>query len=381
MGRYCRAMRRIALLGSTGSIGTQTLDVCQRLGDQVRVVALSANTDGNKLREQAVKFGVKNLALMDETAAREHEIPGGMQAMIDLVTADEIDTVLVAVAGVIGLLPTMAAIQAGKTIALASKEVLVSAGEIVMPACAASGSAMVPIDSEHSAIFQCVQGMEPGHIAELLITGSGGPFRGRSKSELQSVTKDQALKHPTWIMGGKITIDSATLMNKGLEVIEARWLFGVDLDNVSVVIHPQSIIHSFVRTVDGSVLAQIGLPDMRLPIQYALTYPDRIDTGLPAWKPEPGVDLTFEEPDHESFPCIGLAREAARIGKTMPCVMNAANEEVVNAFLRGECGFLDIPRVIEQTMQRHTAADVDLDTLVEVDGEARLMAAELIGTT
>lgn len=371
-------MRRIALLGSTGSIGTQTLDVCERLGDQVRVVALSANRDGAKLREQATKFGVSSLALMDEDAAGEHGVPGGMQAMIDLVTADEVDTVVVAVAGVIGLLPTMAAIHAGKNIALASKEVLVAAGEIVMPACEQSGSAMVPIDSEHSAIFQCVQGVRPQEIAQLIITGSGGPFRGRSREELAAVTREQALKHPTWSMGGKITIDSATLMNKGLEVIEARWLFGVPLEAVEVVIHPQSIIHSFVRTVDGSVLAQIGLPDMRLPIQYALTYPDRVDTDLPTWEPQPGHDLTFDEPDHQAFPCIGLARESARIGKTMPCTMNAANEEAVNAFLRGECGFLDIPRVIEQTMARHVPLEVDLDTLVEVDGEARLVASELI---
>ncbi len=365
-------MKRIAILGSTGSIGTQTLDIIERHPDRLEVVALAAARNGWQLIDQGRRFGVDRIVLFDESAAKEFSLPGGMNALCDLVTADQVDLVVVAVAGVIGLLPTLAAIDAGKQIALASKEVLVAAGEIVMPRVRERGTVLTPIDSEHSALFQCLQGYRHDQIEQLILTASGGPFRGRTRNALGAITVEQALAHPTWRMGGKITIDSATLMNKGLETIEAKWLFDVEIDQVDVVVHPQSIVHSFAKFKDGSVLGQLGWPDMRLPIQYALLYPERRRNDLKPWSPLDTPHLSFEPVDHETFPCIALAQQSARFGGTMPSVMNAANEEAANAFLRGEIGFLDIPEVVRRTMEAHySPTQVDLDAILEADRWAR----------
>ncbi len=364
-------MKRIAVLGSTGSIGEQTLDVAQRHPDRLQVVGLAAHHNGARLQAQAAATGAKKLALMDEGAAQEAGVPGGMQAVLDVATDPSVDLVVVAVAGVIGLEPTVAAIRAGKQIALASKEVLVAAGEIVMPLARAHGTLLTPIDSEHSALFQCLDGRDPATLGRLILTASGGPFRGKTRSDLADVTAERALAHPTWRMGGKITVDSATLMNKGLEVVEARWLFDVPIDRVDVVVHPQSIVHSLVELTDGSVLAQLGWPDMRLPIQFALLYPDRPASGLTRWSPLASPHLTFEAPDVETFRCLALARESVRRGGTFPCALNAANEEAANAFLQGECGFLQIADVVEEVLDAHQPGEVSLESLLAVDSWAR----------
>ncbi|MBI5706488.1 MAG: 1-deoxy-D-xylulose-5-phosphate reductoisomerase [Armatimonadetes bacterium] len=380
-------MKRVVVLGSTGSIGTQTLDVISQHPERLKVVGLAARSNEAKLREQAERFGVRRLALFEGTVGRRDggttdreprtarpctgDIPRGMSALVDLATLPEADIVVVSVAGVIGLEPTIAAIHAGKQIALASKEVLVAAGEIVMPLVREKGVAMTPIDSEHSAIFQCLQGYRSDQIQELILTASGGPFRGKKTSELTRITAKEALNHPTWSMGGKITIDSATLMNKGLETIEAHWLFGTSIDRVKVVIHPQSIVHSLVKFTDGSVLGQLGWPNMRLPIQYALLWPERPENSLPPWSPLDSPNLTFEPVDHETFPSIGLAIQAARAGGTMPCVMNAANEEAANAFLREEIGFLQIAESVQLVMERHSALPVSLESILRADAWAR----------
>ncbi len=363
-------MKRIALLGSTGSIGTQTLDVIAQFPDDLKVVALAAGRNEELLQEQAARFNVTNTAVYERD---------GMSAIIDLVTAQDVDVVVVSVAGVIGLLPTMKAIEAGKDIALASKEVLVAAGEVVMPLLSKHAVTMTPIDSEHSAIFQCLQGYRPDQIEKLILTASGGPFRGRK--DLAAVTVQQALNHPTWSMGGKITIDSATLMNKGLEMIEAKWLFGVEIDQVEVIVHPQSIVHSFVKFKDGSVLGQCGWPDMRLPIAYALLYPERKPNGLKPWDPTDTPNLTFERVDEETFTSLSLARAAAKAGGTMPCAMNAANEEAANAFLRGEVKFLQIFEIVEQSMQSHTTQSATLDNLLATDAETRAFVRRSIDRT
>ncbi|MEQ1822765.1 MAG: 1-deoxy-D-xylulose-5-phosphate reductoisomerase [Fimbriimonadaceae bacterium] len=365
-------MKRVCILGSTGSIGTQTLDVIARLPEHLKVVSLAAASNGWKLREQAQAFGVSKLALFDEAAAKEFDLPAGIDAMCDLATADNVDIVVISVAGVVGLLPTLAAIRAKKHIALASKEVLVAAGEIVMPALKEHGVTMTPIDSEHSAVFQCMQGYRTDQIGELILTASGGPFRGRSRSDLAHITVQEALNHPTWKMGGKITIDSATLMNKGLETIEAKWLFDVPIEHVEVVVHPQSVVHSIVKFKDGSALGQMGWPDMRLPIQYALLYPERLDAQLRPWNPVDTPNLSFEPVDHGTFPALRLAREAARIGGTMPCVMNAANEATVARFLAGEIGFLQITELVAEKMAQHVAQPATFESLVEADKWARL---------
>lgn len=354
-------MKRVVVLGSTGSIGTQTLDVMAQHSDRLQVVGLAANRNESKLREQAAQFGVTKTAL-----ARD-----GMEGLLELATLPEADIVVVSVAGVIGLLPTLEAIKAGKQIALASKEVLVAAGEIVMPLLAQHGVTMTPIDSEHSAIFQCLQGYRPDQISKLILTASGGPFRGKRRADLKAVTPEEALNHPTWRMGGKITVDSATLMNKGLEAIEARWLFAVQPSQVEVVLHPQSVIHSMVEMRDGSVLGQLGWPDMRLPISYALLYPERLPNTLPAWHPLETPNLTFEAVDHETFPSIRLAQKAALIGGTMPCAMNAANEEAANAFLDGKIQFLQIPEIVEEVMDRHRSGPIDLESVLQTDAQTR----------
>jgi 1-deoxy-D-xylulose-5-phosphate reductoisomerase len=355
-------LKRIALLGSTGSIGTQTLDIISQFPDDLRVVALAAGRNEALVAEQASRFNVKRTAIYERD---------GMNALIDLVTGDEVDCVVVSVAGVIGLLPTIRAIQAKKQIALASKEVLVAAGEVVMPLVKKHGVTLTPIDSEHSAIFQCLQGYRSDQVEKLILTASGGPFRGGTREELAKVTTEQALNHPTWRMGGKITIDSATLMNKALEMIEAKWLFGVDIDQVEVVVHPQSIVHSFVKFNDGSVLGQCGWPDMRLPIAYALLYPERKKNAMKPWNPADTPNLTFEQVDEDTFPSLQLAREAARAKGTMPCALNAANEEAANAFLRGEVKFLQIWEMIESAMAIHRPQEATLDNLLATDAETR----------
>jgi 1-deoxy-D-xylulose-5-phosphate reductoisomerase len=375
---YNRLVIRIAILGSTGSIGEQTLDVARQHPDRLRVVALAAHSSAQTLQQQAREFGVEALALYSPVAAHGTALPSGMEALEAVATHPDADVVVVSVAGVIGLLPTIAAIRAGKRIALASKEVLVAAGSVVMPLVAEHGVTMVPIDSEHSALFQCLQGSAPGDIDSLILTASGGPFRGRTADQLREVTYEDALNHPTWRMGGKITIDSATLMNKGLEMIEAQWLFGAPIDRVEVVVHPQSIVHSLVRFRDGSVLAQLGWPNMRLPIQYALFYPERVENPLRRWNPVDTPALSFERADEHTFRSLALARDAARIGGTMPSALNAANEEAANGFLRGEIGFLRIPEIVEEVMQRHAVVGATLETILATDRVAREHARALM---
>lgn len=371
-------MQRVVILGSTGSIGTQTLDVIRQHPADLQVVGLTAHANGDQLKAQASEFGCANIALCDPEAAQRHGVNGGIDALCDLVIRDDVDTVVVSVAGVIGLKPTLAAIRAGKMIALASKEVLVAAGEIVMPLVREMGVTMTPIDSEHSAIYQCLQGHQLEQIDQLILTASGGPFRGWSRADLEKVTVEQALNHPTWAMGGKITIDSATLMNKGLEMIEAHWLFGVPMDRVHVTVHPQSIIHSMVKFTDGSVLGQMGWPNMRLPIQYALLGPERPESGLRDWLPHQSGTLSFEEPDTTVFRMLDLARLADQRGGTAPCAMNAANEEAANAFLRGEIPFLGIERAVEAVLESHAPGAVNLESLLAVDAESRERAREIM---
>lgn len=370
-------MKRVVVLGSTGSIGTQTLDVISQFPDRLQVIGLAAGRNEAALRTQAAQFGVSRLALFEG----QSDIPTGMNAIVDLATLAEADLIVVAVAGVIGLAPTFAAIEAGKDIALASKEVLVAAGELVMPKVREKGVSLTPIDSEHSAIFQCLQGYRPEQVDRLILTASGGPFRGKLRSDLSAITVEQALNHPTWRMGGKITIDSATLMNKGLEMIEARWLFGVEMSQVDVVVHPQSVVHSMVKLRDGSVLGQLGWPDMRLPIAYALLYPDRLPNTLRPWNPVETPCLTFEPVDEETFGAIQLARRAAEVGGTMPCAFNSANEEATNAFLRGELGFLEITEYVESAMAQHQVSAASLDSIYAADQEARRLIRARLSQT
>ena len=369
-------MKRVVVLGSTGSIGTQTLDVISKLSNDLKVVALAANRNATLLAQQAKQFGVSNLALYEDVPGSG--IPSGMDAIVRLATLSEADIVVISVAGVIGLLPTIAAIEAGKNVALASKEVLVAAGEFIMPMVKKHGVTMTPIDSEHSALFQCMQGYRADQVESLIITASGGPVRGKKLADLTEITVEQAMNHPTWRMGGKITIDSATLMNKGLEAIEARWLFGVEIDQVQVVVHPQSVVHSMVKFKDSSVLGQLGWPNMRLPIAYALMYPDRIENGLPTWNPVDTPNLTFESVDEETFTCLGLARESAKLGGTMPCAMNAANEVAANAFINGGLRFLQIPEVIKRTMSEHSPLAATLDNVLTTDAQVRSFTRKLI---
>jgi len=341
--------KRIVILGATGSIGTQTLDVVRRLPDRFQVIGLSAFRNEALLREQAREFGV-----------REDGLEWGAKAdLVRLATLPDADTVVVSVVGAVGLAATLAALEAGKDVALATKEVLVAAGELVTAAARKSGRRILPIDSEHSAIFQCLQGQKPEQVERLWLTASGGPFREWDEERMGRATVDEALHHPTYpAMGRKITIDSATLMNKALEMIEACWLFDVPIDRVGVVIHPQSVIHSLVELCDGSTLAQMGLPDMRVPIEYALLYPDRADLGIKRFDiREQQVPLTFAAPDEARFPSLGLARRAARAGGTLPAVMNAANEAAVGFFLEGRITFPAITSLTERVMDAHRVTD------------------------
>lgn len=378
-------MIRVAVLGSTGSIGRQALEVASRFPDRVRIVALAANRSADALAEQARAFGVKALAVADARAAQRvrDALPGtavaaGPDGVADLATREDVDLVLNALVGAAGLRATVQALQAGKRLALANKESLVVGGDLIMPLVKSHG-ALLPVDSEHSAIFQCLEGERQDRIARVWLTASGGPFRGMRRSELDRVTVEQALAHPRWSMGPKITVDSATLMNKGLEAIEAHHLFGVPYRAIQVVIHPQSCVHSMVEFVDGSVKAHLGATDMRIPIQYALSYPDRWDAPVAPVDFAALGRLDFEEPDHETFPCLGLALEAGRAGGTMPAVMNAANEAAVAGFLDGRIGFNDIPRVVEGVMSRHRAAPVcSLEQIEEVDAWARQEAEGIL---
>lgn len=378
---------RISLLGSTGSIGTQVLDVVRRLGNaRVEVVGLGAQRNADLLTEQALEFKPAAVCIGDEslrdkvasalagTSTRVLSGPGGFD---ELAVLDESDRIVVSVAGTPGLSPTLRAIEAGKDVAIASKEVLVAAGHLVMEAARRRNVQLLPIDSEHSAIFQCLNGEDRGSIEKIYLTASGGAFRDTPKSGLVTMTAEQALAHPTWKMGRKVTVDSATLMNKGLEIIEAKWLFGVEADKIQVLIHPQSIVHSMVRFCDGSIIAQLGLPDMRLPIQYALLYPERVDSDLPRLDMLELSSLSFDKPDMEKFECLGLAMEAARVGGTLAVVMNAADEVAVDLFLKGRIGFLDIPRLVGQVMAGHNSKpEPSLDEIYVVDAEARKIAAE-----
>lgn len=379
--------KSIAILGSTGSIGKQALEVIAAHPDVFEVEVLTAQSNAQLLQEQALQFKPNVVVIGEEAhlhdlkeALLPHNIKvyAGQQALCDVVQMDTVDLVLTALVGYAGLLPTIRAIEAGKTIALANKETLVVAGELVTRIAREKGVNIYPIDSEHSAIFQCLVGEFHNPVEKIILTASGGPFRGRKRQELQNVTRAQALKHPNWNMGAKITIDSASLMNKGLEVIEARWLFGLTPDQVEVVVHPQSIIHSMVQFQDGSIKAQMGLPDMRLPIQFALTYPQRLPANFPRFSFTQYPSLTFEPPDTETFRNLALAFEALRRGGNMPCVLNAANEVAVAQFLNEKIGFLEIAEVVERCLDRISyIRHPELDDYVETDKETRKLALEL----
>jgi len=379
-------MRRVIILGSTGSIGEQALDVVERSGD-LQVVGLAALTDFARVVEQAGKFGVERIALADESAAAraaeawtDGTILAGASGLVELIVETDCDLVLNAVVGSAGLGPTVAALGEGIDLALANKESLVVGGELVTTLAEATGAQIIPVDSEHSALYQLVGAEQrPGTVDKLVLTASGGPFRGRSREDLKNVTREQALKHPTWDMGGKITIDSATLMNKGLEVIEAHHLFGLPYEQIDVVVHPQSIIHSLIQLNDGASLAHLGYPDMRVPISYALHYPERADVPVKPLDLAELGQLTFEAPDEDAFSCLRLAREAGKQGGTAPCVLNAANEIAVQAFLDGELSFNGIADVIAQALEAIPARPVGhFSDLYKADAAAREQAAELI---
>jgi 1-deoxy-D-xylulose-5-phosphate reductoisomerase len=372
-------VRRIVIVGSTGSIGRQALDVLERAPD-LEVVGIAAATSWEQLLDQARTLAVGRVALSDsDSAARaserwtDGEVLSGPAGLVELITESSPDLVLNALVGSAGLGPTVATLGEGIDLALANKESLVVGGELVTALAEATGAQIIPVDSEHSALHQLISGERPGSVERLVLTASGGPFRGRV--DLDDVTREEALAHPTWDMGGKITIDSATLMNKGLEVIEAHHLFGVPYDRIDVVVHPQSIVHALVNLNDGASLAHLGYPDMRVPISYALNHPERADVPVETLDLTAVGSLNFEEPDLDAFPCLRLAREAARDGGTAPCVMNAANEIAVHAFLRGELPFTGIPRIIESTLDGLPTRPVrQFSDLYEADAEARAIA-------
>lgn len=369
-------MKKIGILGSTGSIGTQTLDIVRKEKD-LKVVAMAAGSNVKLMEQQVREFQPRLVAMWSEEAAADLrtrlgdmpvKVVCGMEGLLEVSTAEEMEVLVTGIVGMIGIKPTIAAIEQGKTIALANKETLVTAGHIIMSLAAAKGVSILPVDSEHSAIFQSLNGERKERVSRILLTASGGPFRGKTRQELESMTVEDALKHPNWSMGKKVTIDSASLCNKGLEVMEAKWLFDVELDQIQVLVHPQSIVHSGVEYVDGGIMAQLGVPDMKLPIQYALFYPDRrpMDTGR--------VDffrlkqLTFEEPDTETFRGLALAYQAARQGGSMPTVFNAANEKAVALFLQKKIRFLQIPELIEESMEAHKViANPTVDQILETE--------------
>lgn len=380
-------MKNLAILGSTGSIGTQTLDVVRDLPEMFRVAVLAANTGDKKLEAQIDEFRPELAVLADEAAAARlkarykgtTKILGGEDGLVAAAVFPAVDMVVTSLMGFAGLAPTLAAIRAGKNIALANKETLVAAGELVRREASAHGAAILPVDSEHSALFQCLQGEKREAVESLILTASGGPFRGRRKEALAGVSIGDCLKHPTWSMGRKITVDSATLVNKGLEVIEAHWLYDMPYDKIKVVVHPQSIVHSMVAFQDGAVMAQLGVPDMRLPIQYALMYPERMASTLARLDFARLGTLTFEEPDTKTFRGLAIAIEAGRAGGTAPCVMNAANEIAVAAFLDGSIRFLDIYDIIEQTLSARSVRPAEsFEILREEDAWARAYAVRLL---
>lgn len=380
-------MKTIVVLGSTGSIGTQTLEVVEELGN-IRVAAISGNQNIDLLEKQARKFRPELVAVMDGKKAEllksrladtNIRVCAGMEGLKAAATLDGVQTVVTSVVGNVGLEPTFAAIAAGKDIALANKETLVSAGQLVMDHVRRYGVSIYPVDSEHSAIFQSLQGNEGNAVRRILLTASGGPFRGKKRKELQTITAKDALRHPNWSMGRKITIDSATLMNKGLEVMEAKWLFDVETEQIEVLVHPQSIIHSAVEYEDGAVIAQMGEPDMRVPIQYALTYPRRLKNSFPKIDFFARNTLTFEKPDRETFRCLALAYQALETGGTLPAVLNGANEVAVARFLEGEISFLQIPLLIENVMDAYTVKyEYTLEDLLEADAWARACASKFV---
>ena len=380
--------KHVAILGSTGSIGTQALEVIKSHPDRFEVEVLTAQNNADLLIAQALEFNPNCVVIVNEAlyskvkealAHTDIKVYTGEKALSQVVEMDSIDVVLTALVGYSGLLPTINAINASKQIALTNKETLVVAGELVTALAKEKGVNIYPVDSEHSAIFQCLVGEFHNPIEKIILTASGGPFRGKDRSFLESVTKEQALKHPNWDMGAKITIDSASLMNKGLEVIEAKWLFGLKRDQIEVVVHPQSIIHSLIQFEDGSIKAQLGLPDMRLPIQFALSYPDRLKADFPRFDFVKYPNLTFEQPDIETFRNLRLAYEAMDKGGNAPCILNAANEVVVAAFLRDEVGFLEMSDLIAETLDKSTFIhQPSLEDYIESDKMSRIITQELI---
>jgi 1-deoxy-D-xylulose-5-phosphate reductoisomerase len=384
-------VKAITLLGSTGSIGTQTLDIVEHNPDKFRLVGLAAGSNVEMLAQQVRQFRPEIVAIGNESKLPELKaalanldyqpiVVGGAQGTIEVAAYGDAQSVVTGIVGCAGLLPTIAAIKAGKDIALANKETLIAGGPVVLPLVEKHGVKLLPADSEHSAIFQCLQGVPAGGLRRIILTASGGAFRDLPIEKLASVKVADALKHPNWTMGQKITIDSATLMNKGLEVIEAHYLFGVDYDRIDIVIHPQSIIHSAIEVQDTSVLAQLGWPDMRLPLLYALSWPDRIYTNWEKFDFVKAGDLTFREPDHQKYPCMQLAYAAGRMGGSMPAVLNAANEQAVALFLAEKITFLDIPQVIEQVCDKHRVdftLTPSLDDILAADLWARQMVLEI----
>jgi len=380
--------KKIAILGSTGSIGVQALEVIAKHPEKLQAEVLTARHNAALLIEQALAFNPNAVVIADDSlyeqvkralASTNVKVYAGENALSSVLQMDSIDIVLTALVGYSGLKPTISAIQAGKEIALANKETLVVAGELITRLAREKGVNIYPVDSEHSAIFQCIVGEFHNKIEKIILTASGGPFRGKKRDELAAVTKAQALKHPNWTMGAKVTIDSATLMNKGLEVIEAKWLFGLTAEQVEVVVHPQSIIHSMVQFEDGSIKAQMGLPDMRLPIQFALSYPERFASDFPRFNFNNYPSLTFEKPDTETFRNLALAFEALKQAGNMPCVLNAANEIAVEAFLKDKVGFLGMTDIVEQCMTKmHYTPNPTLEDYVNTDKETRIKAYELI---
>ena len=377
--------RKVVLLGSTGSIGTSTLKVASEIPERLEVIALAANSSVQDLARQARETGVKHVALYDVSKESELRaaLPEGVQVHLgaeglsEVATLADADMVLVAIVGTAGLHPALAAIEEGKDLAVASKEILVMAGELVMKAAERKGVMVLPVDSEHNAIFQCLNGHQGGEkeVSKLILTASGGPFRKTPSEELKNVTLAQALKHPTWEMGRKITIDSSTLFNKGLEMIEARWLFGLEMGRIDVIVHPQSIVHSMVEYIDGSVIAQMSNTDMCFPIQYAVTWPDRVAGGLKPLNFAELARLDFEAPRYDDFPALNLARRAGDVGGTLPAVYNAANEVAVSAFCAGRITYLDISNTVSEVMARHEVQQAkDLNTLITADKSARDVA-------
>jgi 1-deoxy-D-xylulose-5-phosphate reductoisomerase len=378
----------IAILGSTGSIGCNSLRVIEALGaERFKVVALAAGRNVKQLAEQVAKYSPELVSveseesaaeLRSELAARGVPIPRllvGEPGLVEVATHERADCVISATVGAVGFVPTLRALEAGKRVALANKETLVMAGELMTRAAAASGAELLPVDSEHNALHQCLRGEKRSEVRRIVLTASGGPFRQRDKQGMANATVAEAMQHPTWNMGAKITIDSATLMNKGLEVIEAHWLFGFSPDEIGIVVHPESVVHSMIELIDGSIIAQMGVTDMRHAIQYALTYPERHSSNLPPLDLAKLASLNFEQPDLERFPCVGLAYRALRTGGTLPAAMNAANEESVQAFIDERIGFSDIPGIIGEVMDRHESAPVtDLESVLQADASARQLA-------